>query len=144
MLLQALTKQFRDELEPSETAAATRVKLVDLNGDGIPEIIAQGIAKVCSPTGNCPVWVFQRVASGYKVILERGAVQSFTVQPTRSNGYFDIVLGMHGSATEQALYLYRFGQRRYRKTACYDANWSYLDENGKVHELKEPRITPCN
>ena len=124
-------------------AAATRVKLVDLNGDGTPEIIAQGIGDVCSPTGNCPFWVFQKVASGYKVVLEKGAVQSFTVQPTRSNGYFDLVLGMHGSATEQGLYLYQFGQGRYRSIACYYANWSYLDDNGRVRELKEPRITPC-
>ena len=124
-------------------AAATRVKLVDLDGDGRPEVIAQGIGDVCSRTGNCPFWVFQRVASGYKVILEKGAVQTFTVQPTRSNDYSDLLLSMHGSATEQELYSYQFGHGRYRSIACYDANWSYLDENGRIHELKRPRITPC-
>jgi hypothetical protein len=142
-LLAVLMQQFARELQPKALAAETRIKLVDLNRDGVPEIVAQAVGDLCSPTGNCPFWVFQKSASGYKLILERDAVQSFTIQPTRTNAYFDVVLGMHGSATERGLYLYEFSQGRYRRVACYAANWTYLDENHEIHELEEPLITPC-
>jgi len=35
---------------------------------------------------------------------------------------------------------YRDG--RYYEAGCYDANWSVL-EGDTVHQLKEPRLTPC-
>lgn len=144
-LLKVLTLQFKGDPQPSVRAAETRIKAIDLNGDGVPEIIAQtvGVGNWCSPTGNCAFWVFQKAASGYKVILDKGAVQSFTVQAARNDGFSDLVLAMHGSATEQDLYLYRFSHGSYHRTACYDANWEYLDKNGELHELKEPRITHC-
>ncbi len=142
-LLKALTNLLGDDPRARQWAAETRLKLVDLNDDGVPEVIAQPVGDICSPTGNCPFWVFQNTASGYKVILEKGAVQAFTIQPTRTNGFSDLVLEMHGSATERELYLYEFTQNRFRRIACYDANWTYLDQNSKLQDLKAPRITPC-
>ena len=142
-LLDALTGQFEDDAQARERATETRIKVADLNGDGIPEVIAQAAGDICSPTGNCPFWVFKKTASGYMLILKRGAIQNFTIQPTRTSGYSDLVLGMHGSATEQGLFLYQFRQGKYRLTACYDANWTYMDKNDRIHDLKDPRITPC-
>lgn len=143
-LRNALAKQFEGDPQAEKQAGETRIKLVDLNGDGVSEVIAQAVGNVnCSPTGNCLFRAFQKTAFGYKAILEKGAVQSFTIQSTRTNGYLDLVLGMHGSATEQTLYLYQFRQGKYQRTACYEANWEYLDKNDEIHELKEPRITPC-
>jgi hypothetical protein len=143
-LLDALTHQYKGEIHPEKLAAETPVELIDLNGDGVAEVVAQAVSgDFCSPTGNCAFWVFEKSASGYKLILQKGAVQFFTIQPTRTNGFIDLVLGMHGSATEQGLYLYRFSKGRYRRAACYLANWTFLDKNEEVHELKEPRITPC-
>jgi hypothetical protein len=143
-LLNALAKQFQRDPDAKKRAAEARIKLVDLNGDGVPEVIVQAVGDlVCSPTGNCPFFVFQKTASGYKSILQRRAVQSFTIQPTRTGGYLDLVLGMHGSATEQDLHVYQFRQGKYRLTACCDANWTYLDKNQEVHELTDPLITPC-
>jgi hypothetical protein len=125
-------------------ASRTRVKLIDLNGNGKPEVIAQavGLESGCSPTGNCPIWVFMKSGNQYKSILGRDAIQTFTIQPTSTNGLRDIVLGMHGSATEQELHLYRFEGQQYRETACYEANWSRL-VGDDVQELKEPEIDPC-
>lgn len=146
MLLRALAARFngyRTPPNPDERAAQTRIKVIDLNGDGVPEVIAQPVGEVCSPTGNCPFWAFQKASTGYILIMEKGAAQDFTIQPSRTNGYFDLVLGMHGSATEQGLYVYQFRDGRYRRTGCYDANWTYLGEDGEYHELKEPRITRC-
>ncbi len=136
--------EIGSERELREVAAATRIKLIDLDGDGIPEIMAQeiGLKAGCGATGNCPFWIFQRSKSGYSVLLHRQA-QTFTIQPTKTNGFHDLVLGLHTSATEAELTEYRFDGVAYRRAACYDANWTYLGKDGEYHDLKEPRITTC-
>jgi hypothetical protein len=121
----------------------TRVKLVDLNGDGISEVIAQASDdESCSPTGNCMFWVFARSGNGYKPILERIATQTFAIRHTRTNGFNDLILGQHGSATASGLFLYRFANGSYREGPCYSANWERL-VGDEVQELKDPVITPC-
>jgi hypothetical protein len=127
-----------------QLAEETRIKLVDLNGDGQLDVIAQAVGddSGCSPTGNCPVWVFLKSGPTYKLILDRNAIQTFTIQPTRTNGFLDLVLGMHGSATEEEGFLYQFRNGRYTKIACNDVNWERL-VNGELVDLKKPDITPC-
>jgi len=143
-LLDALTIQFRGSSEPRKRAAKTRVKLVDLNGDGVPEVFCQAVdEEMCSPTGNCSFWLFQKDVNGYTLLLKKTAIQTFTIQPTKTNGYHDLVLGMHGSATDQELFLYQIHEGQYRKAACYDANWEHLGKDGEYHRLTEPRITSC-
>jgi hypothetical protein len=144
MLLKALAARFKGDPDPKKRAEETRVKLIDLNDDDVAEVIAQPVDDVnCSPAGNCPFWVFQRTTDGYRLLLKKAVIQTFTVQPTRTSGYRDLVLGMHGSATEQTLFEYRFRDGLYRQTGCYDANWEYLGKDGVYHDLKEPRKTPC-
>ena len=139
--LGGLGGQTEEELE--DVALDTPVKLIDLNGDGTPEVIAQGtVAEGCSPTGNCPFWILQKSGREYRSLISQEAVQSFTIQPSRSNGFSDIVVKMHGSATESTLRLLRYGDGKYCEAECYYENWSVL-EGKTVHELKEPRLTPC-
>jgi len=132
------------EPELEEVALDTPVKLVDLNGDGTPEVIAQGTPQDggCSPTGNCRFWVFQKAGRDYRLLFYREAIQSFTLQPSRSGGFSDIVLRRHGSAAQSTLWLLQYRDGKYQEAGCYDANWSAL-EGDTVHELKEPRLTPC-
>jgi len=61
-----------------------------------------------------------------------------------TNGLHDIVLGQHGSATEQGLTLFRFNGTRYRMIACYQANWTGFEKDGEIRDLKEPQITAVN
>jgi hypothetical protein len=49
---------------------------------------------------------------------------------------------MHGSATQSGITLLQYHEGTYHQAGCYDANWSVL-EGGIVHDLKEPRLTPC-
>lgn len=144
-LLHAFAREFNDyptPPSPMERAEQTRVKFIDLNGDGIPEVIAQPIGDICG-AANCPLYVFQKSGTNYQVILKKGAAQTVTVQRTRTNGYLDVVVGMHGSATEEGLFVYQFSEGRYRRTHCYNESFTELGKDGEVHELEKPRITPC-
>jgi hypothetical protein len=149
-LVSALVVQLRPSMsEMSEqsvrefAAAHIRVKAVDLGENGLVEYLAQSSDDfACSPTGNCEAWVFRQTKDGYSMILHRIATQTFTIQPTISNGFHDLVLGQHGSATDVGLTLYRFDGSKYRRLACYDANWAYLGKDGEYRSRKEPRMTP--
>ncbi len=154
-LIKAMASQLRpsmsglsieSEQELQEFAARTWINVVNLNGKGQREVLARAADSsgfLCSPTGNCEVWIFRQLGDQYSVILKRGAVQNFTIQPTITHGFHDIVLGQHGSATEQGLALFRFDGLKYQIVACYEANWTILGKDGEVHDLNEPQITPC-
>ena len=118
----------------------TRITMIDLNNDGVPEAVAQGMVN-CSPTGNCPFWVFRKTLRGYKLLVESYG-QKFTVQRTSTNGFRDIVISMHGSATESGLTDYRYKDGNYHDAGCYGASWT-VTEGDTVRELKEPQIHCC-
>jgi hypothetical protein len=152
-LVDGLAEQLRASIGTKSNLRAlalkTRVKLVDLNGDGRPEVIAQPVGdEVCGATGNCFFWVFEKTASGYRLLLDakdgdpKPGIQVFTIQPTRSQGFSDLVLGTHDSASERTLYLYRYHDGRYRQTDCYNADW-WSTQGGSWHQLKQPEVTPC-
>jgi len=131
------------EQQLRDLAAQTSIKAVDLGGNGSKQYLARGsVSSLCSPTGNCEAWVFRPDGEKYSMILHRIATQTFTIQSTVTNGFHDLVLGQHGSATEQGLTLYRFDKSKYRRIACYDASWTVLGKDGEFHDLKEPRLTP--
>jgi hypothetical protein len=134
----------RSDEEWRKIASQTSVKLIDLNSDGIPEVIAQGanMEAGCSPTGNCPLWVFQRSGQTYKILLTANAIQTFTIQTDRTNQFLDLVLGMHGSAFEQELFVYQFQKGKYRRSGCYDAQWEHV-VNGEWEQTKDPIISRC-
>jgi len=135
--------EISGETELAKVALDTRVKLVDLNSDSTPEVIAQGfgLKAGCGATGNCPFWVFQKMGHGYMLLL-RTAAQRFNVEPRRTNGFRDIVVATHSSASESILTIYRYNAGTYRNVACYDAEW-FSWEGGTFRKLGEPRITPC-
>ena len=124
-----------------EQAAATRIKIVDLTGDGVPEIIAgaANMASGCSPTGNCPFWIFAKKERGYVSILD-GFGQSFTIVKTKRRRK-DIVVAMHSSATRKELSVYRFQSGAYARVGCYEAKWPLIDDKGAT--TREPRISQC-
>jgi hypothetical protein len=119
---------------------STRIAMVDLNSDETPEVVAQ--ARVaCGASGNCPFWIFQKNSGDYKLMLEDSA-ETFTIQKTRTNGYSDIVLGLHDSLFEQSLEPYHFAGGEYKDAGCYSATVAVTEDDG-VHKLAEPRVTPC-
>lgn len=148
-LLSAITAQLKrqdcdsdDELRAS--AVETRIKYVDLNRDGQAEVVAQagGEHSGCSPTGNCPFWIFRRVEDKYELLLFSKA-QTFTIQSSRRNSFSDVLLSRHSSAFESELRTYKFDGERYLESGCYYAEWQQMGSDGEYHRLERPVITPC-
>jgi hypothetical protein len=77
--------EFGSESELRKAAQDTRIKMIDLNGDGLPEVVAQGMIG-CGATGNCPFGVLRKAKQGYELIL-KGEAQTFTIQKSNSNGF---------------------------------------------------------
>ena len=55
-----------------ERAERTLVNFFDLNGDGVPELVAQPIGPDICGAANCPLYVFQKTGTNYRVILKKG------------------------------------------------------------------------
>lgn len=96
----------------------------------------------CSPTGNCSVFVLHPTKDQYRVVLE-GIGQKLTATAARTNGFRNINLSMHGSATMREVKVYKFNGNRYLRAGCYNENFEMLDTTGKLGELEKPRITSC-
>ena len=134
--------EIQSEQELEKIAFDTRVRMIDLDGDGVPEVVAQGQGMaVCGATGNCPFWVFRRVKAGYALILA-GVAQTFTIQPSRTR-FRDIVLSRHSSASSGEISQYQYRKGIYEDVGCYDYDWTPWEPDG-IRELKEPHITSCS
>lgn len=132
--------EIETEAELKNKSMDTRIALIDLNGDGVPEVVAQAMVG-CGGTGNCPFWIFRKSTRCYDVVLE-GCAQTFTVQPSTSNGFRDIVLSTHGSYSSGDLADYHYRDGAYKDEGCYAYDWT-AREGGNVRRLKKPRIVPC-
>lgn len=113
---------------------------LDLDGDGTPELEVRGIKSLCG-ANNCSAWIYRRVTKDYQRLLEAGSIQQIEIQPTTSHGYHDITTAQHGSAWSSELRRYKFDGRQYQLTGCFSRDYRYLEANGRVHDLKRPRIT---
>jgi hypothetical protein len=157
-LLEVMAEQIRpfksdleisSEIELRQVVLGTRIQLIDLNHDGIAEVLAQanGVKEGCGATGNCPFWVFQKTSSGFKKLLDTrdkdgvGGIEVITVSSGQTNGFNDLVLGTHDSVSERTLYEYRYRTGQYQMSDCYEANWSQTVEEPKLK--CHPEITPC-
>jgi hypothetical protein len=127
----------------------TRIELVDLNGDGVPEILAQGYSSRmnCGATGNCEFFVFEKTLLGIELLLDTykgdgSGVELYTVEETSTHGFKDLVLTEHESAFESTLFVYKFDGKRYKKSTCYSARWDYQGKRG-FEMRKNPVISLC-
>jgi hypothetical protein len=126
LLTSALKDLFKGRIPPGETRArfdasleSMRIVMVDLNGDGTPEVIAQGTDNdFCGHSGICGLFAFRREPDKYVPILE-GTALTFTVKKTRTNSYRDIVAEYQYSANTIEYHLYRLNKVRYAETKCW-------------------------
>ena len=143
----SLNEFFQDmsNLQLRDLAASTRVELVDLNGDGRPEVIAQanGLGP-CGETGNCIFWIFQLNSGGVKLLLDsfdsEAGFDVITVRPWSTNGFRDLVLGAHINASDRDLVWYKYAKGRYGRWKCYYSS----SQTEKSEPLKSSVIRPFN
>jgi len=115
---------------------------VDLNHDGVPELVVRGQGGYICGASWCPYWIYRRTSTGYERLLDAGNIQRLEPQATASHGYRDVRTWMHGSAWSSSVTLYKFDGRRYRYAKCAGYSYSFLDSHDKRHDLKRPIITP--
>jgi len=75
-----------------------------------------------------------------RVILDNGkfgnGYEKVIVRPWSTNGYKDIVLGAHISASERALDVYQYKDGMYRVAACYGT--TMMGDNYQL--LRQPAV----
>ncbi len=139
-----MTSQGYSDDRIRDVVVSSHFLLIDLNHDGKPEVFASpnSLEAGCSPAGGCPLWVLRRSAKGgYNFVLEAEA-QTFTVQPTSTGGFSDIVTAHHTSGFDAELTLYRFAMGKYVASGCYIATSAEM-KGDEVEPLPEPRVAPC-
>jgi hypothetical protein len=149
LVVQTLKRDDKDmtEDERFQLASETRIEFVDLNGDGRPEIIAQanGLGP-CGGTGNCIFWIFQLTPNGTSVLFDSTLAgetiyELVTVRPWRTNGFNDIVLASHSSATARNIVWLRYANGSYRPSACYYLSW--IGDHGESLKIPDISSSPC-
>jgi hypothetical protein len=67
--------------------------MVDLNDDGyLDAIVSIGGIKACSPSGNCPLLIFQNTGTGYRLLWESSLrYRTIIVTPQKTNGWNNIL-----------------------------------------------------
>ncbi|HEY5028687.1 MAG TPA: hypothetical protein VIK39_09790 [Candidatus Angelobacter sp.] len=93
----------------------------------------------CGGTGNCAFWILRERPGGFDTLLAADMVQTFSVEPSSSNGYKNVMTSAHGSASYSDLALYQFDGKRYRKTHCAGEEYTQR-EDGSFSD--KPTITP--
>jgi len=136
-------EEFESDEARTEAASDARIKYVALNSDGKSEVIVQaGDSTSCSPVGNCVFWILRRRGNSYFLLL-RSEAKLFTLQPSRTHGFLDIVLTRHNSAFDSEVRVYQFDGQSYQESDCYWAEWEPSGAHGESHNLRKPKLTPC-
>jgi len=135
------TWQPMDEAIRDSLAFRLVADRVDLNRDGVPELVIRGQGGFICGAYWCPYWIYRRPSNGYERVLDAGNIQLLEPLATMTHGYRDVRTWMHGSAWESGVTLYAFDGRRYRAVKCTDYKYTYLDSRNEWRELKQPRIT---
>jgi hypothetical protein len=117
------------------------IERVHLKVTGSPEMVMTGSGQLdCSPTGNCSIWVLQPANDGYRVILE-SLGQTFSTGSSRTKGYHDIFVNMHGSAYETTVKFYNSAVRDINEPVVTTLSSRSPTKMETFRNL--PRITPC-
>ena len=96
------------------------IKRVDLNQDGNKEILILGKSlSLCSPVGNCAFWIFEKRGKSYQKLIYSNDYIDITkngqqLQRKKTNGYFDILLKGHLSASDTSYEFYKYNGKNYK------------------------------
>lgn len=124
------TTEFWDRVNPSyknhDCSGMFEATKLDLNRDGLIEIKIRGqYGNHCGATGNCGEWVFgyDKRTSKYRLILDSVGV-SLHIRKRTTNGYKNIYITTHDSASSSYNMVYKFSRGRYKESKCWFEEYS--------------------
>lgn len=124
--------------EPFEIEELLSAEAIDLGADHKGMLVRGSGDCLCSPAGNCEVWVFEITGGAPTLLLRASAVQEITLQDSANNGYRDLVTSIRDSSGDSDISVYQFKGKEYRLKECLRRTWT--DAQG--HRLKQPRMAP--
>jgi len=77
----------------------------------------------CGATGNCWFWIFHQDGKNLRKIFDSGSFESLVITSESHEGFRDIALIAHESASEQSITFYQFRKGKYHEVKCFEANW---------------------
>lgn len=84
-----------------------------LDNSGIPAYHISGTTlNWCGATGNCSHWIMQKIDNGFRIIFEENGT-GITHLDTKTNGYYDISISFHMSATKTPETIYIWNGSKY-------------------------------
>ncbi len=102
---------------------STRVQLIDLDGDGVPEVLELGWVGQSSGDGNSAFRILRKDEDTYN-ILYSGVAERLNIDRRKNPTHPTVVAYLHHSASEGGLGLYRIDQdHRLRNFANYYVEW---------------------
>src|SRR5262249_32674913 len=124
-----LPNEIKDQLlgaQDIRDGAELQAQIIVLDPGEMRWLISGTGPTLCSPTGNCPRWIFKRTDHRYEREVDLGEAQTVRIE-TGKTKYPEVVARQHGSATDSDIRLYQFDGTRYRLTKCMSE--SYRDPN---------------
>jgi hypothetical protein len=119
-------EQVNSGLEVYDCAKMFETEEIDLNKDGIKEIKIRGkFGNFCGATGNCSEWIFgkKKESTTYKLLLKSGG-EHFHVRKSSTNGYRNIYITTHDSASSSYHIIYKFSGKKYQENKCWFEDYS--------------------
>ncbi|HEY4086608.1 MAG TPA: hypothetical protein VGM43_11755 [Bryobacteraceae bacterium] len=100
----------------------------------------QGLGTCLGGANNGPHWVFAQVHATWRdVLYDIG--QSLQRLNSSTNGWYDLELQQHSSATESVHVVYRFNGEAYQPARCFVLAYPF-DNDGNV--ASTPTSRPCD
>ncbi len=104
-----LAQHFADDGDVSAVTTA-----IDLDGDGVEEIVAYAAGPMLCGSGGCNVLVLQREADGFAVRMDASVSRlPVTALDSRSHGWRDLTVGIGGGGGPGGQAVMRFDGARY-------------------------------
>lgn len=104
---------------------------IDFNGDGAKEIKIRGkYSNFCGATGNCSEWIYakNKKSGKYRMILSTGG-EYFHIWKAKTNGYQDIYVKTHDSASSSYNMIYKFDGKVYKERKCWFEDFWMINES---------------
>lgn len=153
-ILEAITSKLRENgiaamnLEPDALKGELVGSYVDMGAGTQSSLAVQGSGDLCSPTGNCLLWFFEKQGGRWQLLQltgatpeDEGEADGFSFVPPRHNGLYDLILTRHMSAFESPMTVWRFDGTNYQFLKNYTDCSGQIVEGGCSHPAGSKTIS---